>query len=176
MPKAQAWTVCVWLHFRAGNLTRAYRDVLLTLRTFRGAGGDCYPSHQTLADRAECCTRTVRRALEQGALLGLVSWTERRVRRGWRWLRASNCYSFATPAGAVQPGQRKPFPKRGTTGQSVRGKKREERKRLSREQQMALLPLPPGLPSLVEIGQARQAARDAAWLARRSGGIARQIE
>jgi len=34
-----SWTDRVWLEFRAGNLTRAYRDVLLTLRTYRGHGG-----------------------------------------------------------------------------------------------------------------------------------------
>ena len=59
------WTARVWQEYRAGNLTRAYRDVLLTLRTFRGHGGHCWPSHATLADRAECCTRTVQRALTQ---------------------------------------------------------------------------------------------------------------
>ena len=39
----------VWAEFRAGNLTRAGRDVLLTLRTFRGHGGEIHPSHATLA-------------------------------------------------------------------------------------------------------------------------------
>jgi hypothetical protein len=32
------WTTRVWQEYRAGNLTRAFRDVLLTLRTFRGTG------------------------------------------------------------------------------------------------------------------------------------------
>jgi hypothetical protein len=49
------WTTRIWQAYRAGNLTRAYRDVLLTLHTFRGTGGHCLPSHATLADRAKCC-------------------------------------------------------------------------------------------------------------------------
>ena len=46
------WTSRIWQEFRAGNLTRAGRDVLLTLRTYRGHGGLICPSHATLADRA----------------------------------------------------------------------------------------------------------------------------
>jgi hypothetical protein len=33
------WIARVWQEFHAGNLTRAHRDVLLTLRTYRGHGG-----------------------------------------------------------------------------------------------------------------------------------------
>jgi hypothetical protein len=106
---ASPWTARVWQEFRAGNLTRAYRDVLLTLRTFRGHGGHCWPSHATLADRAECCVRTVQRALAQAQHLGLVDWVERRVRAGWRWLRTSNLYRFVTPAAPVQAGMRPVF-------------------------------------------------------------------
>jgi hypothetical protein len=96
------WTTRVWLEYRAGNLTRAARDVLLTLHTFRGIGGQCWPSHATLAERARCCIRTVQRALAQAQALGLVSWAERRVRAGWRWLRTSNLYRFVVPATSVQ--------------------------------------------------------------------------
>ncbi len=42
------WTARVWQEFRAGNLTRAARDVLLTLRTYRGRGGLICPSHVLL--------------------------------------------------------------------------------------------------------------------------------
>jgi DNA-binding transcriptional MocR family regulator len=96
------WTTRVWQEYRAGNLTRAYRDVLLTLRTFRGTGGVCTPSHNTLAERARCSPSTVLRACQQARQLGLLDWFERRVRRGWRWLRTSNAYRFAVPAGDVQ--------------------------------------------------------------------------
>jgi hypothetical protein len=96
------WITRIWHEYRAGTLTRAHRDVLLTLHTFRGHGGIAWPSHATLAERARCCTRTVQRALQQAQGLGLVSWTERRVRAGWRWLRASNLYRFVVPGGAVR--------------------------------------------------------------------------
>jgi Helix-turn-helix domain len=69
--------------------------VLLTLHTFRGQGSAAWPSHATLAERARCCTRTVQRALQHAQHLGLVSWAERRVRAGWRWLRTSNLDRFA---------------------------------------------------------------------------------
>ena len=88
------WTTRIWQEYRAGNLTRAARDVLLTLHTYRGPGGVAWPSHATLAQRAKCSTRTVLRALAQGRNLGLVSWSFRRVRQGWRWLQSSNLYRF----------------------------------------------------------------------------------
>ncbi len=120
MPAAD-WTNRVWREFRAENLTRAYRDVLLTLQTFRGAGGLIIPAHATLAERAKCCVRTVQRALAQGARLGLVSWSERRLRAGWRWLRTSNSYRLVVPDGTVQAGLRPVWRRRATTGQLGRG-------------------------------------------------------
>jgi hypothetical protein len=87
VPPANPWRDRVWQEFGAGNLTRAYRDVLLTLATFRGPGGLICPAHATLAERASCSVSTVRRALAQAFRLDLVSWTERRIRAGWRWLR-----------------------------------------------------------------------------------------
>jgi Helix-turn-helix domain len=102
MPSPQpTWTARIWAEYRAGNLTRAARDVLLTLHTFRGTGGACWPSHETLADRANCCTKTVQRALRQARELDLIHWAERRVRAGWRWLRTSNLYRFLVPEGPV---------------------------------------------------------------------------
>jgi hypothetical protein len=102
MPNAQPlWVTRIWQEFHAGNLTRAARDVLLTLHSFRGHGGVAWPSHATLADRSRCCTRTVARALAQAQVLGLVSWAERRVRAGWRWLQSSNLYRFAVPVGPI---------------------------------------------------------------------------
>lgn len=133
------WTNRVWLEFRAGNLTRTFRDVLLSLHTFRGTGGHCWPSHATLADRAGCCVKTVQRALHQAQQLGVVEWTERRVRAGWRWLRTSNAYRFTSPATAVRPGWR---PTRGTTGHSGRGGESESKKSLLREMMAAAASLP----------------------------------
>lgn len=110
------WTDRIWREYRAGNLTRAFRDVLLVLRSYRGAGGLICPSHETLADRAGCKVRTVGRALRHAQSLGLVSWAERRVRRGWRWLRTSNRYWLTVPDDAVQPGIKPVWWRRCTTG------------------------------------------------------------
>jgi hypothetical protein len=107
MPNATpAWTTRIWQEYRAGNLTRASRDVLLTLHTYRGTGGVAWPSQATLAERAHTCVRTVQRALDQARVLDLLHSCERRVRAGWRWLRTSNVYRFLTPPEPVQPGLR----------------------------------------------------------------------
>ena len=167
MPSACPWTDRVWREFHADNLTRAYRDVLLTLRTFRGIGGACWPSHETLADRAGCCVRTVQRALKQALDLGLVSWSERRVKAGWRWLRTSNWYRFAVPGGAVQMGQRRPRSAPATTGQLESEGKSLRKKGALQAKQTALSILPPALLSSAKAVQASQERFLAAWLARR---------
>ncbi len=96
---ADRWTPAVWTQFRAGNLTRAFRDVLLTLRTFDGNGG-LYPSHATLASRAACAVRTVQEALRQGRALGLVSWHSGAARR------TSNRYVLTVPKATAEAGAR----------------------------------------------------------------------
>ena len=96
---ADQWTPAVWIQFRAGNLTRAFRDVLLTLQTFDGRGG-LYPSHATLAARATCAVRTVQEALQQGRALGLVSWHSGASRR------TSNRYVLSMPKVAAEAGAR----------------------------------------------------------------------
>lgn len=149
---ADQWTDRVWREYRAGNLTRSYRDVLLTLRTFRGAGGLICPAHATLAERAKCSVRTVQRALAQAQRLGLVFWTERRVRAAWRWLRTSNVYQLAVPEEPVQPGQRPTWPRRATTGQNGGGGESEIRKEAQegRKAQLAeMMRAAAGMPDLL---------------------------
>ncbi len=90
------WDPAVWSAFRAGALTRSGRDVLLTLRTFRGAGGLIYPSHARLAERVGCSVSTVQVALAAGRDAGLVDWTSGRRRR------TSNRYVLELPQGAPQ--------------------------------------------------------------------------
>jgi hypothetical protein len=102
------WIGRIWAEFRAGNLTRAWRDVLLTLRTFRGHGGGIFPAHATLAERTSLSAKTVERALHAARDLGLVTWSERRIRRGWRWLRTSNLYLLLVPGAPLQIGLRRP--------------------------------------------------------------------
>jgi Helix-turn-helix domain len=137
-----SWPNRVWREFRVANLTRTYRDVLLTLATFRGHGGLCVPSHETLAARAGCCVRTVRRALVQARQLGLVDWCERRVRAGWRWLRTSNSYRLGVPSGPVKAGLRPPWPRRSTTGQNGTGEERGSKKAAWEEMWLAAAAIP----------------------------------
>ena len=154
------WTQRVWQEFRAGNLTRAARDVLLTLRTYRGRGGSIHPSHATLAERVDCHTSTVWRALRAARDLGLVQWSERRIRAAWRSLRTSNRYWLTQPAGAVAPRPR-------TTMQKGEGGEREEKKAAREGSKAALavmLAEATKLPDLL-------ALRRAAWAA---GMVARQ--
>jgi hypothetical protein len=130
-----SWTCRVWQEFHADNLTRDCRDVLLTLRTFRGPRGAAWPSHATLALRAKCCVRTVQRALAAARDLGLVVWSERRVRAGWRWLRSSNLYRFLRPERPVESLQRRP---RATTGLQGRGGESEVKKAAHESSKAAL--------------------------------------
>jgi DNA-binding transcriptional MocR family regulator len=76
---------------------------LLTLRTYRGHGGLICPSHDTLAERVDCHASTVLRALQAARELGLVRWTERRVRAAWRSLRTSNRYRLLLPEAPATP-------------------------------------------------------------------------
>ena len=92
------WIPLVWAAFRRDELNRTHRDVLLCLPRFRGKGGQIFPSHETLAQRASCSVSTVKRALEAGRALGLIDW--RGVwRRAWGWAskRSSNLYSLIRP-------------------------------------------------------------------------------
>jgi hypothetical protein len=125
------WTARIWAEFRVNNITRAWRDALLTLATFRGRGGVICPAHATVAARTSLAPKTVERALHAARDLGLVAWSERRVRRGWRWLRTSNLYRLIMPDAAVEPGLRRP---RRTNRPAVdRGESKQERSRLRRE-------------------------------------------
>jgi hypothetical protein len=65
--------------------------------------------------------RTVQRALQAARGLGLVEWTERRIRAGWRSLKTSNLYRLLMPEGAVQQ-------RSATTGQFGRGEETKEKK------------------------------------------------
>ena len=150
------WTSRIWQEFHAGNLTRTGRDVLLTLKTYRGHGGLICPSHETLADRANCHASTVWRALQAARDLGLVRWTERRVRAAWRSLRTSNRYTLTDPQAPVMPRQ-KPLPR--TTMQSAGGGEsqfKKEAREGSKAALAAMLATAERMPDLL-------AARRAYW-------------
>lgn len=142
MNTSTVWTTRVWREHRAGNISRTERDVLLTLRTFRGAGGTMHPSHATLADRARCSSRSVIRALQQAQRLGLVSWAERRVRAGWRWLRTSNAYRLHCPETPTKPDQRPAQRRLSTDCHEDRGGESPSKKALLREMMEAASRLP----------------------------------
>lgn len=139
------WAARIWAEYRAHNLTPLFRDVLLTLHTYRGAGGVAWPSHETLADRGRCSVSTVQRALAHARKLGLLEWCARRRRAAWRSLRTSNLYRFLAPTAPVQPGQRPVFwrPFR-TTGQNERGGEKSKKESL-----LTMLQEAAGLPDLL---------------------------
>jgi DNA-binding transcriptional MocR family regulator len=149
------WRLRCWQEWRAGNLTRSARDCLLILLTFRGPGGVAWPSHETLAGRVGCSVRTVQRALAQAQHLGLVQWSERRVRAGWRWLRTSNLYRLLCPHSPVEPGQR-------ITRQHLPDKRPDEgkgRSKMLREMVVEAAALPDLLLLRRQVMVARWAAR-----------------
>lgn len=115
--KAETWNARCEQEFRAGNFTRTYRDVHKALLTFEGRNGELFPSHATLAQRADCDERSVRRALVEGQRVGMVHWMRRRRGgRGRRW-RTSNRYFLNVPKDPVKAGMRPAFPRRATSGQ-----------------------------------------------------------
>jgi hypothetical protein len=103
-------------HHRGGRLTRAAKDVGDALLRRLSAEGRCDPSHDTLAADAACDARTVRRATVSLRALGLMRWTTRLVRVGWRAEQTSNAYELV-PAIATPPAEMR-APRCG--GQSVR--------------------------------------------------------
>src|SRR3954451_23771019 len=106
-----AWIARVWREFHAHNLTPTWRDVLLSLRTFRGSDGAICPAHATLGQAARCHQNTVQRALQAARGLRLVEWAGRRVRLGWRALRTSNSYVLLVPKTPVLEAEGPPYPR-----------------------------------------------------------------
>jgi DNA-binding transcriptional MocR family regulator len=155
------WTARVWAEFRAGNLTRTARDVLLTLATYRGHGGLICPSHETLAERVDCHPVTVWRALQAARDLGLVRWTERRVRAAWRSLRTSNRYRLLLPETPATPCPDRP----ATTLHNAGGGERKLKQEAHEQDRGALATMLAGAARLPDL----LAARRQAW----EGGLVR---
>ena len=79
--------------------------------------GLCFPSYETIAERAGCARSTVAEALKALEEAGLLSWVNRIVRikercadlfgnsgTRWRIIRTSNGYQFNDPKGAASKG------------------------------------------------------------------------
>jgi len=77
------------------QITPAFRCVGLALLEYVGRDATCWPTHQTLADRAGTSAKTVQRALDALREVGLLSWQARRS--CWN-RRMSNLYTLLSPA------------------------------------------------------------------------------
>jgi hypothetical protein len=95
-----------------GPVTRAFLDVLEALLWgfHNSHTGCCFPSHERIAEKAECARSTVAEALRVLEWAGVLTWQHRitRIRErcpdlfgreGWRWrvIRTSNWYQFRDP-------------------------------------------------------------------------------
>ena len=95
-----------------GPITRAFLDVLQALLwSFHNSrDGRCFPSYESIADKAGCARSTVAEALKALEWAGVLSWQHRitRIRErctdlfgriSWQWRvhRRSNAYAFGDP-------------------------------------------------------------------------------
>lgn len=85
-------------HTRAGRLPAKHEWVGEALLKRLGTDGQCDPAHATLASDAGCSSRTVRRATAVMRSLGLLQWSTRLVRSGWRTEQTSNSYELVPNA------------------------------------------------------------------------------
>ncbi|MFC0502965.1 helix-turn-helix domain-containing protein [Asaia krungthepensis] len=81
----------IWTLTQARQITAKTHLVLQALASFEGYRG-LFPSHESIAARAGCSTRTVIRALETAYSLGLIERTRQRMRRSGRVVRGPNRY------------------------------------------------------------------------------------
>lgn len=81
----------IWTLTQAHKITAKTHLVLQALASFEGHRG-LFPSHESIAARAGCSTRTVIRALETAYSLGLVERTRQRIRRAGRVVNGPNRY------------------------------------------------------------------------------------
>lgn len=81
----------IWTLTQARQITARTHLVLQALASFQGHRG-LFPSHESIAARAGCSTRTVIRALEAAYSLGLVERTRQRMRRSGRVVNGPNRY------------------------------------------------------------------------------------
>ena len=88
------------LHRALADQALAGKEYLVGRALLRllGQEGRLDPAQDTLATIAACSRRTAQRALERLRDLGLVRWTRRLVRRGWRAEQASNAYELVPGA------------------------------------------------------------------------------
>jgi hypothetical protein len=63
--------------------------------------GHCFPSYETIAEKAECCRDTVYEAIKALEASGILDWAHRFdkifIKGGWKYIRVSNAYLFRDP-------------------------------------------------------------------------------
>ena len=94
------WKAKLQLQRRPGRLTIGSADVGRALCNMLGNDGRLDPSHATIAVRSGVHISTVKRALEQLAEFGFLSWTRRLIRRAWRCEQTTSAYVLMTPRAA----------------------------------------------------------------------------
>jgi hypothetical protein len=85
-----------------GPITRTFFDVLKTLLWgfHNSRTGHCFPSYETIAEKAECCRDTVYEAIHALEESGILDWVHRfdKIYKGrWQVIRTSNAYLFRDP-------------------------------------------------------------------------------
>ena len=100
-----------------GPITRAFLEVLEALLWgFHNArSGCCFPSYETIAEKADCARSVVAEALKVLELAGVLTWVHRiarihvrerdlfgRMASRWRVIRTSNAYVFRDPQQRLQ--------------------------------------------------------------------------
>ena len=98
------------------------------------ATGKCFPSYETIAERADCARSTVYQAIRALERAGILSWVNRitrirewgpdlfgRAQNRWRVIRTSNAYTFVDPKPCAKPPDpsKSEFPT-GTAGQEFK--------------------------------------------------------
>jgi len=95
-----------------GPLTRAFIEVLEALlwAFHNSRSGQCFPSYEAIAEKAQCCRDTVYEAIRALEAADILTWVNRIVREQvrerdlfgkwtyrWRIVRTSNAYAFRDP-------------------------------------------------------------------------------
>lgn len=86
-----------------GPITWAFLRVLKALlwEIHNPKTGYCFPSYETIADKAECCRDTVYEAIKALEATGIFDWVHRFdkifIQGSWQYIRTSNAYLFRDP-------------------------------------------------------------------------------
>lgn len=105
---ARAWS---WKNRKPGQhrgpLTWATLRVLNALlwKFHNSKSGWCFPSYETIAEKAECAVSTVAEAVKALEAAGILTWAHRLLRVDWhggsKLVRRSNAYDFNTGLGDI---------------------------------------------------------------------------